>query len=405
MKKAFFLSTVALLSLGALSGCGSDDGKTIKVWCDELVVETTTEILDAYKAAHSDFDYKFKIEPVGEGSAAGNMITDPSAGADVYFFAQDQLARLVTAKAISQLPEAAKTTVTADNDAVSVAAATTSGNVYAYPVTSDNTFFLYYDTSVLSANDVKDLDTIVAKCKAANKYFYMDLGNAWYNASFFYAVGAQSEWTTDVKGNFTAYNDTYKSKGIEAMKEMNKLQAEATAFKSAGDGAAAFKSSTAPAAAVVSGTWDKGTAKEALGDKMGVAVLPGWKGSDNKTYTLKPFTGCKLVGTKPQTTTERAQAVVDVALALSNKDAQLKRFEKLGWGPSNKAAQKDSKVTSDAVAVTVAAQMAAGTPQGQYPGSWWDLAKALGVGLGKKTDAELNTMLSDYDGGLEALLS
>lgn len=402
MKKAFFLSTVALLSLGALSACG-DDGKTLKIWCDENVVETTTEILDAYKAAHSDFEFRFKIEPVGEGSAAGNMITDPAAGADVYFFAQDQLARLVTAKAISKLPDDAKKTVVADNDAVSVAAATTSGDVYAYPVTSDNTFFLYYDKSVLSATDVTDLDTIVEKCAAKSRYFYMDIGNAWYNASFFYAVGAQSEWTTDVKGNFTEYNDTYKTKGLAAMTEMNKLASNG-AFKSAGDGAAAFKSETAKAAAVVSGTWDKNTAKEALGDNMGVAVLPGWQ-VGNAAYRLKPFTGCKLVGTKPQTTEDRAKAVVDVALALTNKDAQLKRFEKLGWGPSNKAAQADKSVLADPVAVTVAAQMLLGTPQGQYPGSWWDLAKALGVGLGAKDEAGLKKMLEDYDGGLEALLS
>ena len=403
MKKAFFLSTVALLSLGALSACGGDDGKTIKVWCDELVVETTTEILDAYKQSHLGFEYKFKIEPVGEGSAAGNMITDPSAGADVYFFAQDQLARLVTAKAISKLPDSAKTTVTGDNDKVSVAAATTSGDVYAYPATSDNTFFLYYDKSVLSENDVKDLDKIADQCAAKNKYFYMDLANAWYNASFFYAVGAQSEWTTDVKGNFTDYKDTYKDKGLPAMKEMSKLEKH-KGFKAADTGAAAFKSETAPAAAVVSGTWDKGTAKEALGDNLGVAVLPGWK-DGNAAYVLKPFTGCKLVGTKPQTTEERAKAVVEVALALTNKDAQLKRFSKLGWGPSNKAAQGDSAVKSDAVATTVAAQMAAGTPQGQYPGSWWDLAKALGNGLDKKDEAGLKTMLKDYDDGLEGLLS
>ena len=405
MKKAFFLSTVALLSLGALSACGGDDGKTIKVWCDEQVVETTTELLDAFKQSHLGFEYKFKIEPVGEGSAAGNMITDPQAGADVYFFAQDQLARLVTAKAISKLPDAAKKTVTDENDAVSVAAATTSGDVYAYPVTSDNTFFLYYDKSVLSENDVKDLDKIAEVAASKNKYFYMDLANAWYNASFFYGVGAKSEWTTDVKGNFVSYEDTYADDGIEAMLEMNRLCAS-KGFKSAGDGAAAFKSSTAPAVAVVSGTWDKSTAKEALGNNLGVATLPGWKGvKDNGQHTLKPFTGCKLVGTKPQTTTERAQAVVDVALALTNKDAQLKRFSKLGWGPSNKAAQQDSAVKADPVASTVFQQMAKGTPQGQYPGPWWDLAKALGAGLGQKTEAQLQKMLEDYDDGLDALKS
>ena len=42
------------------------------------------------------------------------------------------------------------------------------------------------------------------------------------------------------------------------------------------------------AAALVSGTWASSDVKTALGDKMGVAVLPSFK-AGNGVYNLKPF--------------------------------------------------------------------------------------------------------------------
>ena len=45
----------------------------------------------------------------------------------------------------------------------SVEAATMDGKLYAYPMTADNGYFLYYDKSVLSEDDVKSMDTLLAK--------------------------------------------------------------------------------------------------------------------------------------------------------------------------------------------------------------------------------------------------
>ena len=50
--------------------------------------------------------------------------------------------------------------VTAENDAGSVAAATLGDVMYAYPLTSDNGYFLYYDKSVVT--DPNTLETIIA---------------------------------------------------------------------------------------------------------------------------------------------------------------------------------------------------------------------------------------------------
>ena len=402
MKKGFFLSTVALLSLGALAGCGSSGGGSnvgeVKVWCDEKVVESVKAQIEDFQKT-SEYKFTFKVEPMGEGDAAGNMINDPKAGADVYFFAQDQLSRLITAKAIADLPADAATTVRNDNDAASVAAASVNGKLYAYPATSDNTFFMYYDKSVYQGVDMTDLDAIIAKSQEKGKKIYYNTSSAWYNAAFFYGAGAHSEWTTDEAGNFTAYDDNYNSAaGKKAVQGMIKLCQDSTIFVDSSENGAFTKG----AGVLISGTWAKSDVQTALGNNMGATVLPKYK-VGTESFQLKSFSGFKLVGTKPQTTTERAAAVKGIALAITNEAAQLKRFKDNGWGPSNKKAQQNSEVAADPTLQAVFAQMALATPQGQYPGKWWDLAGAIGKNLTSTSNVDL--ILSTYAAGLDALKS
>ena len=69
-------------------------------------------------------DMKVLVEAVGEGTAATNMITDVEGGADIFGFAQDQLARLVASGALIDVSEENAALVTAENDGGSVAAVT-----------------------------------------------------------------------------------------------------------------------------------------------------------------------------------------------------------------------------------------------------------------------------------------
>ena len=67
----------------------------VKVWVADNVVDFTTEQIKKFQEANPGVaNATFTVEPVGEGDAASNMITDVEAGADVYTFAQDQIARL-----------------------------------------------------------------------------------------------------------------------------------------------------------------------------------------------------------------------------------------------------------------------------------------------------------------------
>ena len=145
----------------------ADDKGEIKLWVADNTVDFTKAQVDKFLEANPNYKgFSVTIEAVGEGDAATNMITDVTAGADIYGFAQDQLARLVSAGAIAPV-NACADWIKENNDAGAAGAATIGGTTYAFPITSDNGYFLYYDKSVIS--DPSTLEGILADCEKAGK--------------------------------------------------------------------------------------------------------------------------------------------------------------------------------------------------------------------------------------------
>ena len=343
---------------------------TVKVWVADAVVDFTRAQIETFKAENPDYaGFNFLVEAVGEGDAASNMITDVTAGADIFGFAQDQLARLVAAGAIEEVAPENIDALSTQNDAGAVAAAKVGDTFYAYPMTSDNGYFLYYDKSVIS--DPSTLEGIIADCEAAGKNFYMDL-TGWYQVAFFFGTGCTMTYDSDDQGNFVAANVDYDSdKGLVALKEMIELASSPSFQPGSGAGTAVDY------AAIVDGTWDASTVKDFLGDNYACAKLPTFTGSDGNEYQMSGFGGFKLLGVKPQTDEAKLACCDALALYLTSEDVQLARYNEVGWGPSNINAQNSDAVKSDEALSALAEQLAFTIPQGQYPGDYWSRAEAL----------------------------
>ena len=360
----------------------------IKVWVADNVVDFTNEQIKAFQDAHPEFSgYTFTVEAVGEGDAAGNMITDVEAGADIYAFAQDQIARLVTAGALEVVEDSNAEAVKAQNDAGAVGAATVGGTLYAYPLTSDNGYFLYYDKSVVK--DPSTLEGIIADCEAAGKNFYFEINSGWYQTAFFFGTGAELTYDTDDSGNFTKCNSTYASDaGVVALKKI----AEVASSKSFQNGSAV--SNATNCGAIVDGTWDAQAAKDMFGDNYACAKLPTFEGADGKTYQMSGFGGFKLLGVKPQEDDLKLAVCDALAAYLSSEEVQLARYNAVGWGPSNLNAQKSDAVQADEALSALADQLQYTIPQGQYPGDYWTLATSLGDSI---ISGEIKADASDDD--------
>jgi arabinogalactan oligomer/maltooligosaccharide transport system substrate-binding protein len=368
MKK---ILTLVLAFALALTMCGAAFAEgysgDLKVWVADAAVDFTNAQIDAFKAANPEYaNMNVTVEAVGEGDAASKVITDVAAAADIFGFAQDQLARMVAAGAVEVVEPGNAETVKAENDAGAVSAVTMGDEMYAYPMTSDNGYFLYYDKSVVT--DPSTMEQILADCEAAGKSFYMELNSGWYQTAFFFGAGCTLTYDSDNEGNLTKCNVDYASEnGLKAFKSLIKVAAS-PAFVNGSS-----ISNATNVGAIVDGTWDSEAAKELFGDNYAAAKLPTVDG-----YQMSGFGGFKMLGVKPQTDEDKLAACDALAAWLCSGDVQLARYEALGWGPSNLAAQQSDAVKNDAALSALADQLQYTIPQGQYPGDYWSLATGLG---------------------------
>ena len=405
MKKflALMLAAIMAFSMVATAGAASLAGTyDITVWVAENAVDLTKTQIEKFNTTNElGIVFNATVEAVSEADAATQMITDVEAGGDLYCFAQDQFARLVQAGALAKLGVKAAETVSAANTSGVVAAATAGDTMYAYPLTADNGYFMYYDKSVIPEEHIDSLEAIIADCEAAQKYFAYEMQtSAWYLAGMFFGTGCVSEWTMDEEGkNFISVKDTFNSaNGLIAAKGIEKLVKSPMHLSSSSG--SEFASG---AAVVVTGTWDFNTVKDILGDNMGVADLPSFE-VDGKSYHIGSFNGCKLMGVKPQVDAVKAAALHQLAQYLTGEACQLERFEALAWGPANLAAQASEAVQANAGLVALNAQAPYSIPQGQIHGSWWDIAKVIGDDIKLATDeAGLQAALDNYYAKIDAL--
>ena len=370
----------------------------IVMWVSEMdgMAALTQEMIDAFEAAYPGIVINAQIEGVSEADAGSKVIADVASAPDIYCFAQDQLARLVQAAALAPLGTNATNTVKTNNDAGSVAAASVAGNLYAYPMTSDNGYYMYYNTSIISEEDAESMEAIIAACEAAGLKFRYALENAWYTASFFFATGCHSNWSMDTEGNYTNVDDDFNSAaGMAAMKGMQKL-AQSACYDSNAD-------IFTDAAVVITGIWNANAAAEHFGANLGATDLPSFT-VDGQTYHLGSYTGNKLMGVKPQTDAKKQAVLHLLAQYLTNEECQMARYNQFQWGPSNLKAQSSEAVQSNISLAALAKQNNFGQPQGQIHGSWWDIAKLLGAQAKAATsDEDLQAALDDYTNTINGL--
>ncbi len=397
MKKflALMLAAIMAFSMVATASATSLAGTyDITIWVANEIVDLTKAQIEKFNQTNElGIVFNATVEAVSEADAATQMITDVEAGGDIFCFAQDQFARLVQAGALAKLGVKAAETVNAANAAGAVAAASAGDSLYAYPLTADNGYFMYYDKSVIPEEHIDSLEALIADCEAAQKYFSMEMQtSAWYLASFFFATGCVSEWTTDDNGEFIKVKDTFNSpEGLIAVKGMEKL-VKSPMHLSAAD-ASGFANG---AAIVVTGTWAYNDIAAILGDNMGIADLPSFE-VDGQSYHLGSFAGFKLLGVKPQTDPVKAAALHQLAQYLTGEEAQMERFNERAWGPSNLNAQASEAVQANPGLVALNAQAPYSTVQGDIHGSWWDIAKVIGDDVKAAADeAGLQAALDNY---------
>jgi len=393
MKKilALVLAVVMVMSMAACSTSTTNPGDTtagtqgstgpkeytIKVWTPaEDQAEGNNWLVkmeEAFAAAHKDYKITWVNESLSEADAAGTVAGDVTASADVYMFANDQLGSLITAGGLSQLGGSFLEQVKNDNSEFMVSTVThTDNGVYGFPVTN-NTWFTYYNTDIFTAEDVKNLDTMLAKGKVAFPF-----NTGWNVGCFFLATGGS---VFGPKGLDAEAGIQYGGEnGYKAAKKMVELCAHENMVEV---GQQVGNLTAGEVGATFSGSWDAAAVKEALGDKMGVAPIPTVT-IDGQEYQLKALGGSKCVGVNPNsgaTDKTKQKVATEFAAFLASADAQLERYNMRGVIPAAKSLLNNETIQKDPVAVAEINTMANCTViQSALPemGNYWTPVETFG---------------------------
>lgn len=376
-KKLVTLLLVSAMAIGTLAGCGekgdskgsADSGSnktedksgedtgsgdvkdvTLKVWAPENQIQSGTldSMCDSFQEAHPEWNITFTVETQGEDTAKDVILNDVAAAADVYFFANDQLPELANAGAIAKLggttEEMIKTTM---SEAV-VDTVTYDDSIYAIPFTH-NTFFMFYDKTLLSEEDVKSLDTIMAKETGDGVYNFMfDSAGGWKLAAWFYGAGntiygedgtdyaAGCDWNNPTGLAVTNYMidliNNPKCAFADTAPQVNELIAEHKL------------------GAWFDGSWNHDSYKEVLGDDLGLAIIPTYS-LEGKDVQMKGFYGSKCIGVNPQSA--NPEVAVAFAAYLGSEEMQLQRYQETAQVPTNSALAETEEIKADPVASVI----------------------------------------------------
>ncbi len=345
---------MAAMTAAALSGCGSgkDSAATgtqastekistkLTVWgsAEDQAEENgkwLQTMCEQFNSEHPEWDITFEYGVCSEQDAGKTIPQDPSNSGDVYFFANDQLQTLIDANAIAKLGGETADYVKNTNSSNIVNSVTVDGNIYGIPFTT-NTWFMYYDKSKFTQDDIKSLDKMLEKDKVA-----FNITEGWYMSSFFLANGCTYFGSngTDAKAGIDLSGD----KGANAAKALVSLVNNPNFVNDAqGVGIAGLRDGSV--GAFFSGSWDYKSVKEILGDNFGAVSLPTVKigGTDKQ---LKAFAGSKAIAVNPNC--KYQQIAVALAKYLGGKEAQQKHYDLRNVIPCNTELLKTDKIKND----------------------------------------------------------
>jgi len=409
--------TIAILALLALACCfafaGGDEEQasapaasgekiTLTVWASQEDQAMIKEMCNAYAAANPGKTYKFLYGVQSESDAADKVLNDPESGPDVFAFASDQINKLIQAGALARVGGAILEDIKASNSAESIDAATVTiggeERTYAFPMTGDNTYFLYYDSSKLSADDVKSLDKMLEVAAASGKQVAFKLyDDGWYLSSFFFAdpdLYYKVTYSDDLTESSVFIN--YDSaNGLAVMQALRGYFANPALSANVDDSKIIAGIQSGTIIAAVSGTWNKTAIQDVWGANMAVTVLPTAT-IGGKQIQLNGFFGYKLIGVNGYSQ-NKAEAL-KLAQWLTNEQNQLIRFQVRGFGPTNKLVKESKEVKNDKVISVVLKQAEYFRTQKGVPGAYWTPMASL-----TKQFVDVDPMsLSDAD--LQALL-
>ncbi len=366
---------------------------TLNLWCSELesYQKVMAEVVEGFKATYPEVTFDIVIGAVSEADAKDRVLEDVEAAADVFVFADDQIAELVKAGALQEVVTTYTYNPSATNVAGTVEAAKVDGKMYAYPLTASNGYFLYYNSNYVTEEQAQSWEGLLEAAAACGGKVGMDVGNGWYLYSFF--AGAGCELSYDGTINTCDWNG---ATGLATATAISEICANSS-FVAIGnaDATAMVASDPASLVAFVDGTWDAGAFLAAYGDGYAATKLPTFTVNGTATQ-MGSYAGYKLVGVNAYS--DQTGWAMLLAEYITNEASQAKIGVAVSESPANFVAAQADELQANPALVALSLQSAYSDRQ-VVGGKFWDPAAALGKNLIEGT-ADLQSALDAAVAGI-----
>ena len=377
MRRRVYRLFLGMLCTAALTGCDTAD-KTdspaaekqkveLVVWGAEEDAELMNQLIQSFQANYqgqADFQITFEVQ--GESQCKDELLGGLEEGADIFTFADDQLNALAAAGALDPIENADE--IISKNLTSAVEAATVNNQLYAYPLTADNGYFLYYNKHYITEEQVKTLDGILEAAASNGREFTMDWSSAWYVYSFYGNTGLKVGLNDDGITNYCTWNQTEGDiLGIDVARAMLRIAGN-PGFANRTDTEFLDGVKNGSVIAGVSGVWNSVAVKEAWGEDAAAAKLPTYT-CNGEQIQMASFSGCKLIGVNAYS--EHPKWAARLAEWITNEENQQLRFEMRGQGPSN-ITVAESKEIQQSFAISALLEQSEYSQLQRIGGKFWD---------------------------------
>ena len=411
MKKTCFSLLWAFLLLVSLTACKGREAAsppeqenetgTIKltVWGAEEDEELLQEIFSSFQSHYAgQASFQITFQPQSESNCKDVLLGDLERGADVFAFADDQVSALAAAGGLDPIEDSEA--IRNASLSAAVEAASVGGALYAYPLTADNGYFLYYNKAYFSEEDVQSLERMLELAEQAGRLVTMDWSSAWYVYAFFGNTGLTVGLNDDGLTNYCTWNSTEGAiRGVDVAESMLAVAAS-PGFASMTDLEFMAGVQDGSVIAGVSGVWNAVSIQEIWGENMGAAKLPSYTCA-GQPVQMASFSGCKLIGVNAYSS--HPEWAARLAEWIINEENQRLRFERRGQGPANVNAANSAQVQASPAIAALLAQSEFSQLQ-RVGGKFWDPVSefALNLAAGNPAGASLQAQLDRLAEGVAA---
>ena len=362
MRRKFFLLLLSVSLLLAITACKNQtqpeeerqetaEVVQLTVWGAEEDEALLQQIFDSFQRHYAgQAEFRITYQAQSESSCKDVLLGDLENGADVFAFADDQAAALAAAGALDPIENEAE--IRAASLPAAADAASVDGVMYAYPLTADNGYFLYYNKAYFSEEEIQSLNRMTDAAARAGREVTMDWSSAWYVYSFFGNTGLEIGLNEDGITNYCTWNSADGPiRGVDVAQAMLDI-ASSPGFSSRTDLDFLAGVQDGSVVAGVSGVWNAMAIEQAWGENFGAAKLPLFTRAGQEVQ-MASFSGCKLVGVNAYS--QHPQWAARLAEWITNEENQVLRFTMRGQGPANlNAANSPETQASPAIAALLA---------------------------------------------------